>query len=238
MLGAVVSPDRPARRDDDRAAARSATARVAIIEGESLVNDGTALVLFKFAVAAVVTGSFSLLDAAGSLVWSVLGGIGVGLVVGYVIRLVRRRVFNPPLEVTIAFLTGYFAFLPASAIGASGVLAVVTAGVYMGWHTPELTTVETRLQGAGFWTIFNFVLNALLFGLVGLQLSRSSTSSTDLVAWSSSAMRRCSGPSSSADANRSTGPRSPTSRAGSRRAFASAIPLRRGSSSRSSRGPG
>ena len=86
------------------------------------------------------------------------------------IRLVRRRVFNPPLEVTIAFLTGYFAFLPASVIGASGVIAVVTAGVYMGWHTPELTTVDTRLQGAGFWAIFNFLLNALLFGLVGLQL--------------------------------------------------------------------
>jgi len=86
------------------------------------------------------------------------------------IRFVRRRVFNPPLEVTIAFLTGYFVFLPASAIGASGVLAVVTAGVYMGWHTPELTTVDTRLQGAGFWSIFSFLLNALLFGLVGLQL--------------------------------------------------------------------
>ena len=70
----------------------------------------------------------------------------------------------------IAFLTGYFTFLPASAIGASGVLAVVTAGVYMGWHTPELTTVDTRLQGGGFWAIFNFLLNALLFGLVGLQL--------------------------------------------------------------------
>ena len=70
----------------------------------------------------------------------------------------------------IAFLTGYFAFLPAAAIGVSGVLAVVTAGVYMGWHTPELTTVETRLQGARFWAIFIFLLNALLFGLVGLQL--------------------------------------------------------------------
>ena len=70
----------------------------------------------------------------------------------------------------IAFLTGYFAFLPAAALGASGVLAVVTAGVYMGWHTPELTTVETRLQGRGFWAIFSFLLNALLFGLVGLQL--------------------------------------------------------------------
>ena len=86
---------------------------IAIIEGESLVNDGTALVLYKFAVAAVLTGSFSLLHATWSLIWSVLGGIAVGLVIGRAIRFVRRRVFNPPLEVTIAFLTGYFTFLPA-----------------------------------------------------------------------------------------------------------------------------
>ena len=99
---------------------------------------------------------------------------------------VRRELDNPPLEVTIAFLTGYFAFLPASAIGVSGVLAVVTAGIYMGWYTPELTTVQTRLQGRGFWEILTFLLNALLFGLVGLQLrpildSLSGTSGWSLV---------------------------------------------------------
>jgi CPA1 family monovalent cation:H+ antiporter len=77
---------------------------------------------------------------------------------------------NPPLEVTIAFLTGYFAFLPAAALGVSGVLAVVTAGIYLGWYTPELTTVQTRLQGQGFWEILTFLLNVLLFGLIGLQL--------------------------------------------------------------------
>ena len=170
VLGAVVSPTDPLAATAIGRRFGVPRRAIAIIEGESLVNDGTALVLFKFAVAAVVTGSFSLLDASVSFAWSVLGGIAVGLVVGRVIRFVRKRIFNPPLEVTIAFLTGYFAFLPASAIGASGVLAVVTAGVYMGWHTPELTTVDTRLQGAGFWAIFNFLLNALVFGLVGLQL--------------------------------------------------------------------
>ena len=170
VLGAVVSPTDPLAATTIAHRLGVPRRAVAIVEGESLVNDGTALILYKFAVAAVVTGSFSLLEASGSFVWSVVGGIGVGLLVGYPIRLIRRRVFNPPLEVTIAFLTGYFAFLPASAIGASGVLAAVTAGVYMGWHTPELTTVDTRLQGAGFWAIFNFLLNALLFGLVGLQL--------------------------------------------------------------------
>src|SRR5207244_4613220 len=122
----------------------------------------------KFAVAAGAAGTFSLAHASAIFVWAVVGGVAVGLVIGHAIRLVRRRLDNPPMEVMIAFLTGYFTYLPASALGVSGVLAVVTAGGYMGWHTPELTTVETRLQGNAFWSIFNFLLNALLFGLVGL----------------------------------------------------------------------
>jgi Na+/H+ antiporter len=170
VLGAVVSPTDPLAASSIGRRLGVPRRPLAIIEGESLVNDGTALVLFKFAVAAVVTGVFSLADAAASFVWTVAGGVALGLVIGHAIRLVRRRLDNPPLEVMIAFLTGYFTFLPASAIGASGVLAVVTAGVYMGWHTPELTTVQTRLQGYAFWSILNFLLNALLFGLVGLQL--------------------------------------------------------------------
>jgi CPA1 family monovalent cation:H+ antiporter len=136
-----------------------------IVEGESLVNDGTALVLLRAALVAAVTGMFSPWEAGVRLVLSISGGIAVGLAVGYVVRRVRRVLDNPPLEITIAFLTGYFAFLPASALGVSGVLAVVT-----GWYTPELTTVQTRLQGRGFWDILTFLLNVLLFGLVGLQL--------------------------------------------------------------------
>jgi CPA1 family monovalent cation:H+ antiporter len=170
VLGAVVSPTDPlaAKAVGRRFGIPRRT--LSVIEGESLVNDGTALVFFKFAVAAAVTGGFSLSHAAASFVWTVVGGVAVGLVIGRVIRFVRFRLDNPPLEVMIAFLTGYFTFLPASAIGASGVLAVVTAGVYMGWHTPELTTVESRLQGSGFWAILSFLLNVALFGLVGLQL--------------------------------------------------------------------
>ena len=170
VLGAVVSPTDPLAASSIGHRLGVPRRPLAIVEGESLVNDGTALVLYKFAVAAVVTGSFSLVHAGASFVWTVVGGIGVGLVIGHAIRLVRRRLDNPPLEVMIAFLTGYFTYLPATAIGASGVLAVVTAGVYMGWFTPELTTVETRLQGEAFWSILTFLLNALLFGLVGLQL--------------------------------------------------------------------
>ena len=159
VLGAVVSPTDPL--------AATAIARrygvprraVAIIEGESLVNDGTALVLSS-SPSRRSSRAFSLLTRARA---------SCGLSSGH-----RRRargrprdplrappLFNPPLEVTLAFLTGYFAFLPRVGDRRVGVLAVVTAGVYMGWHTPELTTGDT-LQGAGFWAIFNFLLNALL----------------------------------------------------------------------------
>jgi len=171
VLGAVVSPTDPL-------AATKVTRRlgvprriVAVIEGESLVNDGSALVLYKVAVTAVVAGTFSVWEAGLKFLWSVAGGIAIGLVVGYLVAWVRRRLDSPPLEVTIALMTGYFAFIPAAAAGASGVLAVVTAGVYIGWLTPELTSVQTRLQGAGVWEILAFLINALLFALVGLQLS-------------------------------------------------------------------
>jgi CPA1 family monovalent cation:H+ antiporter len=170
VLGAVVSPTDPIAATAIGRRLGVPRRLVDIVEGESLVNDGTALVLLRTALLAAVAGSFSPWLAGLRLVWSIVGGIGIGLAVGYVVRRVRRPLDNPPLEVTIAFLTGYFAFLPASALGVSGVLAVVTAGIYMGWYTPELTTVQTRLQGEGFWEILTFLLNVLLFGLIGLQL--------------------------------------------------------------------
>ncbi|MGB2874487.1 MAG: cation:proton antiporter, partial [Gaiellaceae bacterium] len=130
----------------------------------------TALVAYRFAVAAVVTGSCSLVEASWRVVLNVVGGGAVGLAVGYLIRQLRRRLDNPPVEITIALLSGYFGYLPAQAAGVSGVLAAVTVGIYMGLHTPELTTARTRLQGQGVWEITFLLLNGLLFALVGLQL--------------------------------------------------------------------
>ena len=170
VLGAIVSPTDPI--------AATAIARrlgvprklVAIVEGESLVNDGTGLVLYRVAVAAVVAGSFSAAHTAGLFVVSVLGGVAVGLVVAWLVRQVRRRLDNPLAEITISLLTGYFAFISAELIGVSAVLAAVTAGIYLGWHTPELTTPRVRLQGLAVWEIVQYLLNAFLFVLVGLQL--------------------------------------------------------------------
>jgi CPA1 family monovalent cation:H+ antiporter len=170
VLGAIVSPTDPI--------AATAIARrfgvpgklVRIVEGESLVNDGTGLVLYRVAVAAVVAGSFSAFYTGGLFLVSVGGGIAVGLGVGWLVRQIRRRVDNPPAEITISLLTGYVAFIPAELMGVSAVLAAVTAGVYLGWHTPELTSPQVRLQALAVWEIVQYLLNALLFVLIGLQL--------------------------------------------------------------------
>jgi CPA1 family monovalent cation:H+ antiporter len=170
VLGAVVSPTDPI-------AATAITRRlgaprriVTILEGESLVNDATALVLYRAAVVATVTGAFSVWESGMRLVVDAAAGIAIGLAVGYVVRQVRRRMSHSPSEITIALLTGYLAYLPAEALGVSAVLAAVTVGIYMGWYTPELTDAETRIQGNAFWSILVFILNASLFTLVGLQL--------------------------------------------------------------------
>jgi len=170
-LGAIVAPTDPIAATAIMRRLGVPRRLVSIVESESLVNDGTALVLYRVAVVAAVTGEFSFWDVSWRFVWAIVGGVGIGLIAGYVIAEVRRRVDNPPVEVTIALMTGYLAFIPAAAASASGVIAVVTAGVYMGWRTPELTSVQTRLQGEAVWGIVGFVLNALLFALVGLQLS-------------------------------------------------------------------
>jgi Na+/H+ antiporter len=169
-LGAIVSPTDALAATEIASRLGAPRRVVSLIEGESLVNDGTALVLYRAAVGAAVGGTFSLLDTSARIVLDVAGGIAVGLAVGWVVRQVRRRLDDPPIEVAIAVLSGYFAYLPAVAIGVSGVLAAVTIGVYMGWHTPELTNERTRLTGDAFWEILVFLVNALVFGLVGLQL--------------------------------------------------------------------
>jgi CPA1 family monovalent cation:H+ antiporter len=170
VLGAIVSPTDPL--------AATAIARrlgvprklVTIVEGESLINDGTGLVLYRVALTAVIAGSFSTLYTGGLFVVVAGGGIAVGLLVGWLIRQIRVRLDNPPAEVTLSLLTGYIAFIPAELMGVSAVLAAVTAGVYLGWHTPQLTTPQVRLQAVAVWEIAQYMLNALLFALVGLQL--------------------------------------------------------------------
>jgi monovalent cation/hydrogen antiporter len=170
VLGAIVSPTDPLAATSIARRLGVPRKLVTIVEGESLVNDGTGLVLYRVAVAAVMTGSFSAFYTGGLFAVSAGGGIAVGLGVGFIVRQIRRRLDNPPAEITISLLTGYVAFIPAELMGVSAVLAAVTAGIYLGWYTPELTTAQVRLQGLAVWEIVQYLLNALLFVLVGLQL--------------------------------------------------------------------
>lgn len=170
VLGAVVSPA-------DAVAPTAILRRlgvprrvVTIVQGENLTNDWTALVTYKFAVAAVVTGSFSIVGAGPRFVLTGVGGIAIGVIVGIAIAAVRRRTEDALTEITISLLTAYAAYLPAEQLGVSGVLAAVTVGVWLGWQASELTTHTTRLELNAIWELLQFLLNAVLFVLVGLQL--------------------------------------------------------------------
>jgi Na+/H+ antiporter len=170
VLGAVVSPTDPVAASAIASRVGAPRRYVSIVEGEALVNDATALVAYKFAVAAAVTGSFSLAEAGGRFVLNAVAGIAIGIAVGYVIAQLRKALDDAPTEITISLVTPYFAYLPAEALGVSAVLAAVTAGIYLGWRSPELITPATRIQAFSVWGILVFVLNAVLFMLVGLQL--------------------------------------------------------------------
>ena len=143
---------------------------VSVLEGESLVNDATALVAYKIAVAAAGGAAFSLLGAGWDFLWKAAGGIAIGLAVGWVVAEIRRRLDDPQLENSIGLLTAYAAYVPADRVGCSAVLAAVTVGCYVGWRAPEIASPSTRLQGFGMWGLLQFLVNAFLFILVGLQL--------------------------------------------------------------------
>ncbi len=169
-LGAIVSPP-------DAVAATAIAQRlglprrlVIILEGESLVNDATALVAYRLAIAAALTGAFSLATAAGSFAFVSVGGVVIGLVVGWLVVQVVKRLEDPPVEVLISLLAPFAAWLPAEALGVSGVLSVVTAGIVLGRAAPRILGSDARVLGSGVWQMLVFTLNGLVFILIGLQL--------------------------------------------------------------------
>jgi CPA1 family monovalent cation:H+ antiporter len=169
-LGAIVGPTDPIAATAIARRQNAPRGIVSVIEGESLINDGTALVAYKVAVAAALGGGFSIVDAGLEFVLSAIGGILIGLAAGAALAEIRRRLDDIPVEITISLLSGYAAYLPAEALGASGVLAAVTTGIVVGWKAPHISTASMRLQGYAVWETLVFLLNALLFMLVGLQL--------------------------------------------------------------------
>jgi monovalent cation/hydrogen antiporter len=170
VLGAIVSPP-------DAVAATAVAERlrvpkriVTILEGESLVNDAAAIVAYRIAVLATLDGMFSAPFAAGRFVLVAVGGVAVGLVVGMLVTWLRPKLRDVSVETAFSLLTPYLAYLPAEHMGLSGVLAVVTTGLYLSRQYPRIVAPAARLRAYAVWDTLVFILNCLVFILIGVQL--------------------------------------------------------------------
>ena len=169
-LGAIVSPTDPAAATAVMRRVGAPRRLVNILEGESLFNDATALVAYRIALAAAVGETVSAGGALTEFLREAGGGIVIGLVVGWIISQIRRRVSDVNTELTISLFSAYGAFVPADQAGVSSVLAVVACGVYLSYRAPEISSPESRMLANGLWSTLAFLLNAALFILIGLQL--------------------------------------------------------------------
>lgn len=170
VFGALISPP-------DAVAALSITQNlrvprkiIAILEGESLINDATSFISFRFAVAAVMTGVFSLPQASLQFLFVGIGGVLVGLAIGWIATRVQKGLDDPPVQTMFSLLTPYIAYFTGERLHVSGILAVVIAGIYYGWRAPRILTGRMRLQAIPVWEMVVFILNGVLFMLIGLQL--------------------------------------------------------------------
>ena len=172
VLGAVVAPT-------DAIAATAIARRVGLpsrivdnLEGESLINDATGLLALQIATAIVVQNQVpTVINGILTFAWLTAGGIGLGLLVGLIVSYVERRINDGPIEITLSILTPYAAYLAAQEVHASGVLAVVACGLFLSRRSASILSPSVRLQAWSVWESLNFVLNGLVFVLIGLQLS-------------------------------------------------------------------
>ena len=171
-LGAVVSPP-------DEVAATAVMERLAVprrliglLQGEALINDATALTIYRVALLAALTATTAItLAPLGTFILLTVGGVAVGLVVGWIIAQIRQRLSDMPVEITVSLITPYAAYLPAELLGFSGVLAAVAAGLYLGRRSSRIMDSEVRLAGRAVWEMLLFLLNGAVFLLIGLQIS-------------------------------------------------------------------
>ena len=169
-LGAIVSPP-------DTIAAKAILERVtlpdrvvALLEGESMLNDASGLVIYRVAIASVYTGVFNTLQAVESFTVLCLGGVLVGLVVGVCVIRLLRALNETFLIILASILPAWSCYVAAEEIGVSGVMAAVTYGMILGWHQHDVISATVRIQGASFWRVLTFLMESLVFILIGLSL--------------------------------------------------------------------
>jgi monovalent cation/hydrogen antiporter len=169
LLGAILGATDPVSATSVIGATSAPERLQTVLEGESLVNDGVALVAFSIALTAVERGTFSVADGLLKFVQLSIGGVAYGIVIAFLFERIRRRIHDPQIEIATSILTPYVAYIPAERLHLSGILATVACGVYLGWRSGGVFRPEVRLQSIAFWDIFTFVLNAALFLLLGTQ---------------------------------------------------------------------
>jgi CPA1 family monovalent cation:H+ antiporter len=180
VLGAIVSPP-------DVVAPLAIARRLklphrilVILEGEGLANDATALILYRFAVLAVSTGTFSLAPAAGTFIAIIVGEIIFGIAVGWLSLRLRQWAHDPRVEIALSLLTPYLAFWVPEHLGGSGVIATVVTGLYVSWNGPLLIPSSTRLQGIFFWDVVIWLIEGVLFLMIGFETRLLMEKSRDL----------------------------------------------------------
>lgn len=171
LLGAIISPPDVVAATSAIKGLRLPRRMVTILEGESLINDASALILYRYAVAAVVTGTFVFWQAAAQFLYTVTIGLGLGMLLGWVfIKAQKLFATTSTVETSMTLVLPFIAYLLAEHIGASGVLATVATGLVISWKSHDLFSFQTRMQMNYFWDILMFLLNGLVFILIGLQL--------------------------------------------------------------------
>jgi monovalent cation/hydrogen antiporter len=170
VLGAIVSPPDPVAPLSIARRLQLPRRLLVILEGEGLANDASALILYRFAVAAVGVSTFSLSSAVGLFVTIICAEIMWGIGVGWLMLRLRRWVQDPRIEVMLSILTPFLAYWPPQHLGGSGVLATVTAGLYISWNGLRLISAATRLQGIFFWDFLMYLTEGFVFLITGLQV--------------------------------------------------------------------
>ncbi len=171
-LGAIVAPPDPVAATSVAHRLGLSNRMVTILEGEGLINDATALVAFELAVAAAVTGHFSWVHAGLDVVRATAFGVATGLLVGWITVQVRRRVDDTMIETAVSLMVPYAAWVVAERFGGSGVLAVVTFGIFIRGRATEIGAPGTRLVNRTVWRAVDFLAGGVVFALVGIELGR------------------------------------------------------------------
>ncbi len=170
LLGAIISPTDASAATSIIKKMGSSRRFVAILEGESLVNDATALILYRFSLAAVLYGSFSFTEAVTHFFVITIGGAASGFIIGYLAEYIVQRLKDVRAETTFTFIIAFTSYLVAEHIGVSGVISTVVCGIYFGIRFPEIAGSQTKLSAKGAWPTFMFVINGFVFTLIGFEL--------------------------------------------------------------------